>query len=205
MKICLFIFFFLIFRCFAAGQNTDLDLLERWHQGRNPGLDKTMNAVSFSVYPVSAAIPLGQIIHGLIKKDLKSLENGFQSATALAVNTAFTYGLKYTIRRDRPYKSHPGLMPYEYDASPSFPSGHVSFAFTTATNLSFQYRKWYMLVPAWAYAGAAGYSRIHLGAHYPSDVIAGAAVGVASAFISHKGNQWIKGYFKKKRQRKLPN
>jgi membrane-associated phospholipid phosphatase len=52
----------------------------------------------------------------------------------------------------------------------SFPSQHTSFAFATATALSLQYRKWWVVVPAYTWAAMVGYSRLYLGQHYPSDV-----------------------------------
>jgi len=62
-------------------------------------------------------------------------------------------------------------------------------AFATATSLSLEYPKWYVIVPAYTWAGTVGYSRMHLGVHYPSDVLIGALVGAGSAFITHKVNQ----------------
>lgn len=97
----------------------------------------------------------------------------------------------------------PQYTPYEYDSSPSFPSGHVSFAFTTATSLSLQYKKWYVVAPAFLYAGVVGYSRVHLGAHYPSDVLGGALVGAGSSLLSYKANQWLKKKWKRKTQEKF--
>jgi len=60
-------------------------------------------------------------------------------------------------------------------------------AFAAATSVSLQYKKWYIVVPAYAWAAGVGYSRLYLGEHYPTDVIGGAVIGAGSAFISH----WI--------------
>jgi membrane-associated phospholipid phosphatase len=80
----------------------------------------------------------------------------------------------------------------------SFPSGHTSNAFVTATSLSLNFKKWYVILPTYAWATAVGYSRMHMGVHYPSDVFAGAIVGAGSALITYKANQWIKSYYEKK-------
>ncbi len=73
----------------------------------------------------------------------------------------------------------------------SFPSGHTSLAFSMATSLSIKYRKWYIVVPAFLYAGFNGYSRLYLGVHYPTDVLAGAITGSSSAWLTFKLNQWL--------------
>lgn len=78
------------------------------------------------------------------------------------------------------------------------PSGHTSTAFATATSLSLAYPKWYVVAPSFVWAGAIGYSRMHLGVHYPSDVLAGAIVGSGSAYLTYKANQWINKKRKKK-------
>ncbi len=187
----------------VRGQNFDVHLYEDLHVHRNTSLDGAMNALSQSTYPVALAVPALQCIAGLAGRDKKQIEYAVQSATGLILNTVLVYGLKYTVRRDRPYVQHPEYIPYEYDTSPSFPSGHTSFAFATATQLSIQYRRWYVVAPAFLYAGAVGYARVHLGQHYPTDVLAGALVGAASAWVSYKGNVWLRGLWKKRTEKKL--
>jgi len=162
-----------------------------------------MHAVSVSAYPLSLAVPLGQFIYGFAGHDKKSLENAEQTAGALIIAATFTYGIKYIADRDRPFVSHPQYIPYEYDTSPSMPSGHTSIVFATATSLSLQYKRWYIVAPAFLYAGAVGYSRIHLGAHYPSDVAVAAIIGAGSSFASYKVNQWLRKKWLRKTEEKL--
>jgi membrane-associated phospholipid phosphatase len=61
-----------------------------------------------------------------------------------------------------------------------------------ATSLSLQYPKWYVIAPAYLYAGTVAYSRMDLGVHYPSDVLSGAIIGSGSAYITYKINRKIK-------------
>lgn len=90
-------------------------------------------------------------------------------ATALT-----TWALKESVRRPRPFAGG-GQMH-------SFPSGHTSGAFCAATCIERNSGIW-AGIPAYALAGLTGYSRVDSARHYPSDVLAGAAIGVLSARI----------------------
>ncbi|MDI9364879.1 MAG: phosphatase PAP2 family protein [Flavobacterium sp.] len=145
---------------------------------------------SSSTYAVSVGVPATQLLVGFIKKDKKLQHQGWQTIGGLAINTLVTQGLKYTIKRDRPYEQYPLLInPYTIETDKSFPSGHTSTAFSVATSLSMQYKKWYVVVPAYAWASSVGYSRLYLGEHYPTDVLAGAAIGAGSAWLSQYLNK----------------
>lgn len=90
--------------------------------------------------------------------------------------------LKNTIRRDRPcdrLSLHAAIRPADVF---SFPSGHTAFAFTFATVLSETYPAVALL--AYAIATLIGLSRVLLSVHYPADVFAGAALGLACADLS---------------------
>jgi undecaprenyl-diphosphatase len=61
----------------------------------------------------------------------------------------------------------------------SFPSGHTAAAFVVAVTIGTFYSA--VLAPFLFFALLIGFSRIYLGAHYPSDVLAGAAIGTCFA------------------------
>lgn len=182
-------FFLLHFSLFA--QNTDIDILKNINQNRNQNLDKPLNGISKSVYPLSVALPISLLGAGLINKDKNLQRQGLTSLASLAISMGTTYTLKKIINRDRPYITYPSIQPYYLEDDPAFPSGHTTAAFTTATSLSLTFKKWYVIVPAYTWAGAVAYSRMHLGVHYPSDVLAGAAIGAGSAWLCYKANRWL--------------
>ena len=82
-----------------------------------------------------------------------------------------TTGLKFAINRKRPFVTYPDIEKIASAGSKSFPSGHTSDAFATATSLSLAFPKWYVITPSFVWACAVGYSRMDLGVHYPSDVL----------------------------------
>ncbi len=180
---------------FTKAQNWEVNLLNNINpqQPSSSFWQKT----SSSTYVVSVGVPATQLIVGFIKKDKKLQRQGWETVGGMAINTLVTQGLKYTINRERPYDKYPLLIhPYQIENDKSFPSGHTSTAFSVATSLSIQYKKWYVVLPAYAWASSVGYSRLYLGEHYPTDVLAGAAIGAGSAWLSHYLN---KKYFNKKK------
>jgi len=62
----------------------------------------------------------------------------------------------------------------------SFPSNHASNTFALAAFISYNYRR--LAIPSFLIASLVGYSRIYLTAHYPTDVLAGAAWGMLLGF-----------------------
>lgn len=141
---------------------------------------------------VSCGVPAGLIVYGLIQDDKKALQNGLWMTGALVANGVVTLGLKYSVDRKRPFEAHPNgiILRGKREDSPSFPSGHTSFAFTTATALTLAYPKWYIIAPSYLWAASVGFSRMQLGVHYPSDVLCGALIGAGSAWLGYEVNKW---------------
>ena len=74
---------------------------------------------------------------------------------------------------------HANLTDWTYQ---SFPSGHSTTAFALATVLGFLSRRWFY--PALVLAAVIAVSRVSLGVHYPTDVLAGAIVGLLGAYAT---------------------
>ena len=91
---------------------------------------------------------------------------------SLGSTIALTYALKYSVKEERPNE----------EDNLSFPSGHSSTTFATASFIHLRYGFKYAVVPYLA-AIYTGYSRVYAEQHYNSDVIVGALIGIASSWI----------------------
>lgn len=184
------VFILLSFRLYS--QNADLRILKSINQTDHPAWDKTMKVTSDGVYPFMVISPAALWITGYVNKDENMKRNGIKTVIAIGANIVITEGLKETIKRPRPYNSYPDdIIARKKSPGFSFPSGHTSSAFATATALTLSTKKWYIAVPAFTYAGVVGYSRMRLGAHYGSDVLAGIIVGIGTSLLTWQCDKWI--------------
>lgn len=103
-------------------------------------------------------------------------------AVIYVVNAGVYGGLKHLVHRPRPFAGQTETVRVISDSAlhlnhnGSFPSGHASNAFMIAVLLAGRFRR-----GRWAIFGVASLvalSRVYLGVHYPSDVIAGACLGL---------------------------
>ena len=94
--------------------------------------------------------------------------------------------LKNAVGRIRPYEVIAGLeciVGRAHDAS--FPSGHTSASFASAVALFRQIPRKYG-VPLLILAALIAFSRLYVGIHYPTDVLAGLVIGIALGWFGSK-------------------
>ena len=157
--------------------------------GTNPVLDLLM--VFFSALALPYVLPFLAV--PVWWKGHREL--AFDLLVLLAVVVVVTELLKYAVDRPRPCNVLPdvnlvssGACAAEFD--PSFPSGHASRIFAVAMLLALRFR-WPTKLAAFSVAAVAGVSRIYLGLHWPTDVLGGAALGIAlAALVAAAGSRW---------------
>jgi membrane-associated phospholipid phosphatase len=190
MKKCLTIL--LLFPIISIySQNIDIDLLKDINLNRNKQFDGVFRSITNSAAPVAYAVPILLLGYGLIKKDSITNQNAIYIGSTIVLSEIISTIIKHSVNRPRPFITYSFIEKVSSGGSPSFPSGHTSDAFALATSVSMAYPKWYVIIPSYAWAGAVGYSRMDLGVHYPSDVLAGAIIGAGSAYLCYKGQQWL--------------
>lgn len=130
---------------------------------------KRQKAVATSTDVVAIALPVATLAGVLISKDWEGLKQG---ALTASVTAAASLVLKYTIKERRPDGSD----------NQSFPSGHSAVSFATAAFLQRRYG-WKFGAPAYALAAYVAWGRVFSKKHYWWDVVGGAVIGAASAYI----------------------
>lgn len=182
---------------------TDFYILNAIQALRTPFLDFIMPYITYlgsggAVWIITAVIML------LFKKSRRA---GIVLLLSLLSGLIIsTLGLKHLIARERPFNTAGALLNARSlligipSGRFSFPSGHAVSSFSAAAVLMMYDRK--IGCAALVLAALIAFSRLYLYVHFPSDVIAGAILGVLLAFISAKAVNlvWRKYY-----EKKLPN
>jgi len=168
-------------------QKFDTFLRDAVHRHAAPGLTRIMQGFSFlgSVAVVTALCVLAIAVSVYFRQ----ARTAALLAVTMAGMAALEVALKLAFHRPRPV-AYFGPTPTTY----SFPSGHAMgsvcfygvLAAILAARASGRGAKWCIWTGAVLLIGMIGFSRIYLGVHYPSDVIAGYCAGAvwASAIAS---------------------
>lgn len=157
----------------AAMWNLDGKASEEWERHRPNVPRPLLDAADY----VGTGIPTLAIIGAQFFFDRNM---AWSHLEGVLLATAVTALLKNAVGRERPDGSD----------DHSFPSGHTTVAFATATNIHY-WLGWKWGVPAYALATFVGFERFHDSKHWVSDILAGATIGVL--FGRGSANKWMKG------------
>jgi len=176
-----YIFCFTGVRAQSRADKFDLRVLQRIETTRSENETRILKAISDANNYVNLAVPAGLLVGGILDHNKDMRQNALYVASSTASTAVLNLALKKIFRRPRPFQMHVSLTPVYKPSQYSFPSGHTSASFSTATALTMAYPKWYVAAPSFLWAGTVGYSRMYLGVHYPTDVAAGAILGAGTA------------------------
>ncbi|SFH08957.1 phosphatase PAP2 family protein [Pontibacter chinhatensis] len=166
-------------------QAMDLATLEALNSSRITDLDILLLALTMSAYGLGAVVPVALYLLGHVRKSAALRLKAFQYLLAMCLMVGVIGALKYTVNRTRPFVGHNSIERIAEASSPSFPSGHTAFAFTAAVALALMFRNAPLRVTVLAWAVLVAYSRLALGVHYPSDVLASILIGTTAAIVAH--------------------
>jgi membrane-associated phospholipid phosphatase len=154
----------------AAGALHPLDdnVTEHFAGDSSHNFFKPGKVIGYGAVQIGTAI--GTWAYGrMTSKHGRAAHVGLDLLRAQIVTQTVTYGLKYTVRRDRP----DGTSGY------SFPSGHASTTFATASVLE-RHFGWKAGIPTYMIATYVATSRLYENRHFLTDVVFGAALGMAA-------------------------
>lgn len=181
------ILFFLLAYFFKVLYQIDLHLLEWINHERIKPLDGFFIFITNTSYIVAFGIPVVLLIYSLIKHLYRLKRQSLLILISLGINSIIIKIIKYTVNRQRPFEMDSFIEKLSGGGSPSFPSGHTADAFLIATSLSILFLKQKVcLFLIWLWAFMVAYSRLALGVHYPSDVVASMIISSSLAIIVNR-------------------
>ncbi len=118
----------------------------------------------------------GMWVLGHVKHNEHWSETGFLAGEAAVNSWVAVEGLKYSLRRERPYQGD-GSGSFFQSGGTSFPSGHAATAWSIAGVVAHEYPGPLTKAMAYGLASLVSFSRVRAHQHFPSDVLVGTVIG----------------------------
>jgi undecaprenyl-diphosphatase len=132
-------------------------------------------------YLGSTALMIFLCIYSILNSETKMHSFGIKCTTALITSNLISQIIKKCVSRIRPFLKFDNLNIKKIGIDKySFPSGHTTAAFTAAVMLVLTFSHAYIFISV---ASLVGISRMYLGVHYPTDVMAGTIIGTMTSFV----------------------
>lgn len=154
--------------------------------GHHALLDALMRDAAGWAVPVFIAIVAAWFAVGYLRGPREERRGALTALLAAGAALLVNQGVLLLWSRPRPFDAHPDSVHtlVARSADGSFPSDHAAASVAIATVLVLAHRRLGLV----ALAGAAlvCVARVYVGAHYPGDVLAGAAIGAGVAWIAYR-------------------
>lgn len=132
-------------------------------------------------------INIGSILVVLIlawrRRSVVLLQHFLLLAVIMIVGAMVIWLFKELVDRERPFYVYLHIEKLGRGGGSSFPSGHTVESFAIATGLTLLFRKRPVIIAGYGWASLVAYTRLALGVHYPSDVLAGAITGILLGYM----------------------
>lgn len=156
----------------------EIDILQKTEALRSPLLNGIFDIVTMLGEHAVLVVIIAVLYFMLDKSYAKRLM--FVCMASLCINGV----VKNFVKRPRPFATGKVSCLRQSTATGySFPSGHTQSFATWSTALAYSSKRLWTAVLSAAGIAAVAFSRIYLGAHYPTDVIAGAVLGILLSLI----------------------
>ena len=169
-----------------VSSNVDDYIVISLNQLRNNFLDAVLLAFSYSAAPITYTTAAVGFSLSLLRQFKPLRQKLHTLVAAVTISGTVPKLLKPIIARPRPFQLISAIHPLGPANGWSFPSGHTCDAFVLAAVTAIVLPDKKMLVSiVYLWAIIIGFSRIYLGVHFLSDVLAGVALSTASALLAH--------------------
>jgi len=153
---------------------TDRDFSK--HLSHNPTTISNYKTLSDAGVAALAGGAGGMWLLGHVRHNEHWSETGFLAGEAALNSLVAVEGLKYSLRRERPYQGD-GSGPFFQSGGTSFPSEHAAAAWSVAGVIAHEYPGPFTKIAAYGLASLVSVSRVKGQQHFPSDVLIGSVLG----------------------------
>src|SRR5207244_2251112 len=153
---------------------TDRDFSK--HLSQNPTTISHYKTLSNAGVGALVGGAAGMWVLGHVSHNEHWSETGFLAGEAALNSLVAVEGLKYSLRRERPYQGD-GSGPFFQSGGTSFPSEHAVAAWSVAGVIAHEYPGPFTKIMAYGLASLVSVSRLKAHQHFPSDVLVGSVIG----------------------------
>lgn len=172
---------------FLPAGTLDRQILRSVNQNYTRSAARQVNRFEQTVLISAVGVPLILLAYGRWKDDPEIHRHGMRLALSEISAYILAYTLKQSLKRNRPYQRYAWVQHDFTETDPSFPSGHATGSSVLTTYALLNLRgKPALKLAALIWSAGVGIGRIYQGLHYPSDILAGWAIGAGTTLLLQK-------------------